>query len=148
MNPFLLRTEDRLSHWKEFRKSLPSMNENEQLIAVADYWSKAPLGSIAYDLSNALSWTTPWEMISLNSWCRNSIAIGMESTLRLSGFSADRLSLRLIIDRDIQEVLLILVIDETWVLNYAWGCVIPYPKTNHAVMKAWNFVDKTYQSRI
>lgn len=148
MNPFLLRTEDRLSHWKEFRKSLPSMNEIQQLTAVAEYWSKAPLVSIAYDISNALSWTTPWEMISINRWCRNSIAIGMENTLRLSGFSADRMSLRLIIDRDIQDVLLILVIDETWVLNYDWGRVIPYPKTNHAVMKSWNFKDKTYISRI
>jgi hypothetical protein len=148
MNPFLLRTEDRLSHWKEFRKSLSAMDEIQQLVSVAHYWSRAPLVSIAYDTSDALSWSTPWEMIRTNKWCRRSIAIGMENTLRLAGFPAHRMSLRLIIDRDIQDVLLILVIDETWVLNYDWGSVIPYPKTNHAVMKAWNFIDKSYISRI
>ena len=144
MNPFLLSHDERLSHWKKFRKSLTTMDEMAQLKAVAEYWAKAPLVSIAYDPSDATNWPTPWEMMSSNEWCRSSIAIGMENTLRLAGFSASRMKLKLIIDRDIQEMLLVLVIDDQWILNYDWGFIKPYPKTNHSVIRGWQFVGKKY----
>lgn len=146
MNPFLLPPEERLAHWKELRKSLAAMDDMTKLKAVAQYWSNAPLKTIAYDPADSANWLTPWEMMYRNEWCRSSIAIGMENTLRLAGFSTDRMKLKYIIDRDIQAVLLILVVDDTWVLNYDWGSVLPYPKTNHNVMKAWRFSGKAYLS--
>lgn len=120
------------------------MDEMTQLQAVADYWAKAPLLTIAYDPSDAVTWPTPWEMLHANNWCRSSVAIGMDSTLRLAGFPADRMTLKLIIDRDIEQMLLCLMIDHTWLLNYDWGIVKPYPKTDHATIKAWRFKDKAY----
>ncbi len=146
MNPFLLSPQERLAHWKEFRKSLTQMSETSQLQSVAEYWTHAPIKTIAYDPNNAASWLTPWEMMHANEWCRSSLAIGMESTLRLSGFSSERLKLKLILDRDVQEMLLILTVDLQWVLNYSWGNVVPYPKTNHSVLKEWHFVGKNYIS--
>jgi hypothetical protein len=146
MNPFLLRTEDRLAHWKNFRKSLPLLDEMTQFTSVAEYWSKAPLVSIAYDSFDATTWPTPWEMIRNNEWCRNSVAIGMENTLRLAGFPSNRMTLTLIIDRDIQEILLILIVDRKWVLNYDWGMVLAYPRTDHSVLKTWKFGNKAYSS--
>ncbi len=144
MNPFLLSHDERLAHWKEFRRSLGAMDEIAQLRAVADYWSKAPLKSIAYDPADASNWPTPWEMMHANEWCRSSVAIMMEATLRLAGFSPDRMLLKLIIDRDIQEELLVLIIDAQWVLNYDWGFIQPYPKTDHSAIRAWRFAGKTY----
>jgi hypothetical protein len=144
MNPFLMLPDERLTNWKELRKSLASMDDMAKLKAVALYWSKAPLKTIAYDPADATNWPTPWEMMFNNEWCRSSVAIGMESTLRLSGFPAERMTLKHIIDRDIQAVLLVLVIDDTWVLNYDWGSVLPYPKTDHSVIKAWRFVGRAY----
>lgn len=143
INPFLLSLDERLRHWKELRNSLVSMDELSCLQTVADFWSKAPLKTIAYDVSDPETWFTPWEMIRNNEWCRSSVAIGMENTLRLSGFSPDRLNLKLILDRNIQEVLLVLIIDDKWVLNYDWGCVRSYQK-NHNVLKSWRFVGKSY----
>ncbi len=144
MNHFLLPFEERLVHWKEFRKLLATMDDISKFNAVAEYWSKAPLLSLAYDPADSTNWPTPWEMIYRNEWCRSSVAIGMENTLRLSGFSADRMKLELIIDRDIQEMLLVLVIDDSWILNYDWGIVRPYPKTNHTIIRKWTFVNKNY----
>jgi hypothetical protein len=144
MNPFLLPPDERLLHWKEFRKSLSAMDEMSKLKAVADYWAKAPLVTIAYDPSDATNWPTPWEMIYANEWCRSSVAIGMENTLRLSGFPADRMKLKLIIDRDIQEMLLVLVIDGQWILNYDWGFIQPYPKTDHCAIRSWQYSGKAY----
>ncbi len=133
-----------MEHWKQFRKSLIDMQETEQLQAVAEYWSKAPLVSIAYDTNDSSNWPTPWEMVKANEWCRSSVAIGMENTLRLAGFSSDRMKLKLILDRDIQEMLLVLVVDETWVLNYDWGFVQPCPTTDHRTLKEWQFVGRSY----
>lgn len=120
------------------------MDDMAKLTAIAEYWAKSPLMSIAYDPSDATNWPTPWEMIYANEWCRSSVAIGMESTLRLAGFPPGRMKLKHIIDRDIQEMLLVLAIDGQWILNYDWGFVQPYPKTNHSTIKSWQFVGKAY----
>jgi len=120
------------------------MDDHQKLREVAAFWAQAPLMSIAYDLEDPSQWPTPWEMIHANEWCRNSVAIGMEATLRLAGVAADRMLLRLIIDRDIQAMLLVLVVDNTWVLNYDWGTVLPYPRTNQHIMHEWRFVYRHY----
>ena len=122
------------------------MDDIQKLQAVAAFWAQAPLMLIAYDLEQPDQWPTPWEMIHANEWCRNSVAIGMEATLRLAGMAASRLLLRQIIDRDIQAMLLVLVVDNTWVLNYDWGSVLPYPQTNQHIMHEWRFVDRGYYS--
>lgn len=143
MNLFLLSFEERLRLWKEFRNSLATMDEESRLKSVAEFWAKAPLVSIAYDPSDATKWLTPWEMLKHNEWCRSSVAIAMESTLRLGGFPEDRMTLKLIIDRNIQEMLLVLIIDDKWILNYDWGYIRPYKKT-HTVLKSWRFSGKSY----
>jgi hypothetical protein len=117
--------------------------ENLYLNAVAKYWSNAPLKTIAYDISDCNTWLNPWEMIYANEWCRNSVAIGMENTLRLAGYP-ESLTLQLILDRDIQEMLLVLNVDAKWILNYDWGTVKQYPKTNHNIIRAWRYDNKTY----
>jgi hypothetical protein len=144
MNPFLLSTDDRLAYWKNFRKSLHDLSDTDKTIAVADYWSQAPLISMAYDCTDASHWPSPWEMIRDNIWCRKSVAIGMENTLRLAGMSPDRLVLELMIDRNIEDELLVLVVDGLVVLNYDWGEIRIHPKTNFRILKKWRFNGKTY----
>lgn len=145
MNPFVLSFEERTKAWKDLRKSLPEMTDNKKLEAVARFWSNAPLVSDAYDLEDCETWPTPWEFIKNNEWCRSSVAISMENTLRLSGFDSERLKLKLILDRDISEILMILSVDDKFVLNYDWGQVRDYQKTNHYVIKKWKFVGKSYK---
>lgn len=146
MNPFLLPPDQRLTHWRDFRKSLMTLDDYQKLVKVAEYWACAPLMAIAYDVNDASHWPTPWEMVHSNEWDRNSVAIGMESTLRLADVSADRMALRLILDRVMQLMLLVLVVDSTWVLNYDWGSVITYPKTAR-IIKEWRYTGKNYCSR-
>jgi hypothetical protein len=129
INPFLLSTKDRLNHWKTFRKSLASLPEPEQLHQVSEYWSKTPLQVIAYNIDDPASWLSPWEMMTANDWCRNTIAIGMEFTLRLSGWDASRLALKMIIDRQNSVMILVLVVDDALVLNYDYGTMCEKPST-------------------
>lgn len=146
MNPFVLSFEERLKAWKDLRKSLPDMADDKKLEVVAQFWSNAPIVSTSmYDLEDCDTWVTPWEFIKNNQWCRSSVAISMENTLRLSGFDSERLRLKLILDRDISEILMFLIVDDKFVLNYDWGRVRDYPKTNHYVIKKWKFVGKSYK---
>lgn len=143
MNPFLLDSGSRLAHWKTFRKDLVNQTLPAQISAVAEYWSKAPLGVCAYDMDTAEDWPNPWELIHNNQWCRSSIAIGMENTLRLAGIANERLTLQLITD-DLYQALLVLIIDDTYVLNYAWGSVHVVPFSEHQVIRQWRFADRGY----
>jgi hypothetical protein len=146
MNPFLLPPHERLADWKEFRKSLTPIADQEKLRKVATYWAQAPLMSIAYDLDRPELWPTPWHMIHANEWCRSSVAVGMEATLRLAGIASERMLLRHIIDRDIQAMLMVLLVDSTATLNYDWGSVVPYPKTRQQVLREIQYRNKGYHS--
>jgi hypothetical protein len=146
MNPFLMDPQSRLGDWKEFRKSLAALPEDAQLVAVATYWAKAPLGKLAYDLDHPETIPSPWEMISAGDWCENSLAIGMEFTLRLAGWNADRLQLAMIRDYDISEMKVILIIDGRLALNYSYEEVCDYPTSRHDILGRWRFTGKFYVS--
>jgi len=144
MNPFLLSADDRLEHWKDFRKSLSSKTDLEKMTAVATYWSSAPLKNIAYDCDAPETWPTIWEMIRAGDWCRNSIAIGMDGTLRLIGFDPSRLTLGTIIDPDISAMLTVVRIDADWLLNYDWSLLAPYPTTRHRWLRKFRWSGRKY----
>jgi hypothetical protein len=144
INPFLLPADDRLDHWQEFRKTLGGQPEPMQLAAVAQYWSTAPLRSIAYDCEAPNTWPTIWEMMRAGEWCRNSIAIGMAGTLRLLGVEASRLSIGIIHDTDICAQLMVVRIDTDWLLNYDWCSLTPFPKTNHRWLRRYHWTGRGY----
>lgn len=144
MNPFVLSPQDRLDHWKQFRKTLGKYSEEDQLKMVADYWALAPLARTVYDLEHPDTIASPWEMISDGDWCRNSVAIGMEFTLRLSGWDAARLELVNLRDYDLSEQMVVVIIDDRKVLNYTYSEVVDYPKSKHDVVGRWRFNGKFY----
>lgn len=144
MNPFLLERDERLSDWKEFRKHLPTLDRKTQLEELVSYWSKAPLLKHhidAYDLGNAPS---PWEMIAQGDWCRDAVAVGMEFTLRLSGWDSDQLNLVFIKDYDLSEQVLLLKLDSGETLNYCFGEITEYPQTDHEVIATWRHNGRSY----
>lgn len=144
MNPFVLSPRDRLAHWKEFRKGLPAMPENEQLARTAEYWALAPLSRFAHDTEHPETWPSPWEMISDGYWCQRSIAIGMEFTLRLSGWDPARLLLADLRDYDVSEQFFVLIIDGIGVMNYTYAEVVGLPETKHDLIGRWRFSGKFY----
>lgn len=143
MNPFLLPPTERLRHWKDFRRELADQPTSAQIAAVAAYWSNTPIGALAYNPDDETGWLSPWERIYNNQWCRSSVAIGMENTLRLAGIEADRLRLQLLAD-DICDLLLVLIVDDAFVLNYDWGSVRSLPLPESAVIREWRFAGHGY----
>lgn len=144
MNPFLLSPQQLLNDWKTFRTSLAAMPEMDQLNAVATYWAKAPIKTMAYDPEALDTYPTPWEMIGENDWCRNSVAIGMEFTLRLSGWATDRLRIKMMRDYDISDQKLVVEIDGKHLLNYDYGTVSEIPSTRFDILQTWAFKGRNY----
>jgi hypothetical protein len=82
-------------------------------------------------------------MMSINDWCRNSVAIGIEFTLRLCGWNPKRLKLKLILDRQSSVMAMTVIVDDAWILNYDWGLVLPY-KPSGIILKSYQWDGKKY----
>jgi len=116
MNPFLKSPEDRLKSWKNLRAELLKMNEEDQLTQLIKYWSQCPLSMHSFDWTDPDTWETPWEMLYHCNIDRNSIAYLMEQTLIIDGWDENRF--KLLMYKDTLEQILILLIDDSIVLNY------------------------------
>jgi hypothetical protein len=145
MNPFLMQPRELLSQWKMVRNQLGEKPEQEQLQTVVDFWNKAPLKKIAYDPETLNEYPSPWDMMNENDWCQNSIAVGMDFTLRLAGWSPERLKIKMIRDHDLSIQRLVLVVDGKYLLNYEYGVVAEIPKTNHVILDTWAFTGRHYE---
>ena len=145
MNPFLLAPQQKLANWKDFRASLSKMPEIDQISAVAEYWKWAPLKKMACDPEALDILPSPWEMIANNDWCKNSVAVGMEFTLRLSGWDANRMTIKMIRDYNISDQKLVLEIDEKHLINYDYGIVTGIPNTRFDIINSWRFIGRNYQ---
>lgn len=146
MNPFLLPPEERQSAWKSCRQGLRALSENEQLLAVTAFWVQAPLSAHAYDVTDPASWPSPWEMLHAGLWCARSRAIGMEFTLRLSGWDPARLKLVLAHDHAVSDTVMVVEIDNEKLLNYDLGKIITLPERPWNVIGSWRFSGKFYES--
>jgi hypothetical protein len=144
MNPFLLPPRLRLGSWKNLRSSLAALDEDAQLQAVVNFWAQAPLLTFAHDPEAPATWPGPWEMIEENHWCRSSVAIGMEFTLRLGGWDPSRLTLRYIRDITMSDQIFVLDVDGRYFLNYEYGTVVPIPDTQRIEIAAVQFAKRKY----
>jgi hypothetical protein len=144
VNPFLLVADEQIAHWKALREEISHMDDEAALKRVAEYWAQAPLMKCAYDGEDCSEWPSAWEMIHNGDWCPYSVAIGMEATLRLSGWEPSRLILKTIRDYDISDERTVLIIDGKVVLNYSVGMVEEYPRTRHDVLATFQHDGKRY----
>ena len=117
----MLMPSERLDEWTTFRDGLPSLSESEQLSQVCRWWGLAPLNKRSLDPQDPKSLMTVWEMLHTGDMCQNSIAIAMESTLRLSGWDASRLALQMVRSEEENAEFLVVKIDDEYLLNYSYA---------------------------
>jgi hypothetical protein len=141
-NPFLLAAKDRLSQWIALRSELSTMPEKDALVSVARYWASAPFQPKSRPCDPS-SWPSAWEMLHHGSWCRNSIASGIEATLRLAGWQTERLSIIAIREADGSEFS-VTQIDGGPVLNYVWGRVTDGLGSSSRIVATWLWSGRGY----
>lgn len=145
INPFLLTSADLAAEWKDLRRALPKLELDAQLTHVAAFFALAPLlVRSPYDRSRLDAWPSPWEMMTNNKWCADSVAVGMDFTLRLGGVDPTRLTIQHIADPRDREQKLVLQIDDTYLLNYDHASVIKQTVEPNYILKYWKYNGKLY----
>ena len=121
-NVFLLEYEVRLKAWHELRKKLAGAPTQTQCIEIDKFWQAVPVNNYYLHTDYIKDWPTPWELLSDNVYCNYSRALGMIYTLLL--LSTKNIELVEAKDDNSNEVVLVLVDDAKYVLNYWPGTVV------------------------
>lgn len=118
---------------------------------VCDFWAMAPMVNQYLDYTSPSTWPTPWELITEKRFDSSSIALGMEYTLLLGQdgrWTGDRLELDLICTADRSMQTLVLIVDKTHLLNYAYRLVIPLADEvgGFEIQERYRYVGKTHET--
>lgn len=128
--------EERLRFWKTLRDEITTETIEAQLAGIAKFCSHMPFGSRTIDYYSPADWPTPWEILFYGSFCTSSISLLMFYTLILLPTTVD---IELILVEDDDDVYLLPVIDNQFILNYELGQVSKHSdiKDNFKVLKKY-----------
>lgn len=115
-NIFLVDYETRLKTWVDLRNKLIELPIHQQVIMTDKFWQYVPIQSHYLHTDFILDWPNPWQLLSDNIYCCYAKALGMIYTLLL----LDTKNIELVEAKDDNnnEVVLVLVDDAKYVLNY------------------------------
>ena len=79
-----LNPAERLSRWRNFRKSLDAMTINDATSSVAEFWQTCPYSAYYLDPDKPNTWPDPWALVEENYWCDLAKSLGMLYTIKLT----------------------------------------------------------------
>lgn len=79
-----LNSSERLSQWRNFRKSLDTVTIDEATALVAEFWRTCPYNAYYLDPDKPDTWPDPWTLVEENYWCDLAKSLGMLYTIRLT----------------------------------------------------------------
>lgn len=121
-NVFILDYDARLKAWSELRARLQGSPTQTRCIEIDKFWQSVPIQTYYLHTDYINDWPTPWELISDNLYCNYARALGMIYTLLLTG--TEKVELVNAKDDNSNEVVLVLVDNAKYVLNYWPGTVV------------------------
>lgn len=132
-NIFLFDYQTRLKTWVDLRNKIICLPIKEQVIEVDKFWQLVPLQHHYLHTDFIKDWPTPWQLISDNTYCYYARALGIIYSLLLLGNK----SLELVDAKDDNnnEVVLVLVDDAKYVLNYWPKTVLNNSITDFTIIK-------------
>jgi hypothetical protein len=132
-NIFILDYESRLKTWSKLRDSIANKSMATQCVAIDDFWQKSPIQHHYLHTDFMKDWPSPWQLLSDNTYCNYARALGMVYTLLLLGNK----SIELVdaVDDNNNEVVLVLVDDAKYVLNYWPGTVLNNHITDFVIIR-------------
>lgn len=134
MNVFQLHYEARLKSWHELRKQLEHSDIETKCIEIDNWWQKAPLVNHHLHILDVNNWPGPWDLLVENTYCTVARAIGMCYTLILTGVT----DIKMVEATDVfgEDVVLVLVDDAKYVLNYWPNTVVNNNSTDFSIKRA------------
>jgi len=136
MNIFQLPYEARLQSWYDLRTQLSGSDTQTKCIEVDKWWQNAPLVNHHLHILDQDNWPDPWELLVENTYCYVARALGMCYTLSL----LDIANIELVEATDSQgdDVVLVLVDNAKYILNYHPNTVISNKQTNFHIKRNVN----------
>jgi hypothetical protein len=134
MNPFQLTYVDRLKEWRDLRNSIKTQTLEEQCVAIDRWWQQAPLVNHHFHWHDTQHWTDPWEMLSENTYCLLTRAVGMCYTLLMSDITD--VELVHVQDQQAEEHYLVLVGVTKYVLSYWPNTVLSNSLSNFKIINS------------
>lgn len=133
-NIFLLEYETRLRSWVDLRYKLLRLPTFDQAVEIDKFWQRVPLQNYYLHPDFVKDWPDPWQLISDNLFCNYARALGMIYTLVM----LDTKNIELVEAKDDNnnEVVLVLVDDAKYVLNYWPETVVNNHISNFAITRS------------
>lgn len=86
---FKLSASERLSRWREFRKSLDNLPLDAALDATVELWHGCPFSPYYLDWDKPENWPNPWTLLEENYYCDVAKALGMLYTIKFTKHNPD-----------------------------------------------------------
>ena len=136
INIFLLDYYTRLREWFKLKENLKGQDISTICIEVDRFWQKTPLLNHYLHPDEIEDWPSPWELINDNEYCLYARGLGMVYTLMLLGVKD--IDFVDIIDDNRENVVLVLVDNAKYVLNYHPNSVLNINLSSFTVVKYIN----------
>ena len=140
-NIFILDYEARLKTWSDLRNKVVNLPIREKCIEIDNFWQQVPISSHYLHIDFVKDWPTPWELLSDNNYCYYARALGIIYTLWLVG--TKNVELIEAKDDNSNEVVLVLVDNAKYVLNYWPGTVVNNDITDFVITRTLDITPLT-----
>lgn len=112
--------EERIILWRNFREEIASLQEQEQLNRIAEFFADIPIGARCLDYYTPSSWPTPWEILHHKLFCSNAISLLIFHTLNVV-LGDGRAEIILI--EDDRDRYLVPLLDNKHIFNFELGMI-------------------------
>lgn len=116
-------TTEKILTWRSLRQELSDKSSQEVIERVNNWWTYSPWVKKIIDPYKPESWPTPWVLIEKGEFCRSAIALGQAYTLWLCKPDM-AVELWLVNNFSEKDIHLVVVIEQTIVLNYTLGQIL------------------------
>ena len=133
MNVFQLNYYERMRSWRNLRTLIISADLETKCVETDRWWQQAPLVNHYLHWSDTHNWPDPWTLLSDNTYCTLTRALGMCYTLLLS----DIIDIELVVasDTTCEEHNLVLVDNAKYILNFWPNSVISSSLKDFSVLR-------------
>ena len=122
--------EDRLREWRQLRDTIVVAPVDVGLMAINNWWFKAPMVNQHLSWNNCHKWPGPWDLLAEDTWCDVARALGMLYTITMQPQNQFTVSLA-------QTSLgnLVLVEHGKYILNWAPGQILNRQSPNFDISR-------------
>lgn len=112
--------QDRLLEWSRLRADCRTLVPESALLAINDWWQRAPMVNHHLHWDDWRDWPDPWTLLADDIWCDVAKALGICYTLML----VDRQDLGTVTMASDGESNLVLIDQGKYILNWAPGEIV------------------------